>query len=494
MKVKLLERMAGALCVLLTAGLIIPVAGMAFAAEPKAAAKEEKPACSCPVHCGPGAVTLGCSACRADIGACTGKEDDASASDLSLRISPPSGWATKSAMATVRITDLSGNGFESAQVRIDKDGHWQDITDELEEKDGRYSCQIELSENGTLYLSATGYDGKGYEKSRYIECFDRTAPTLRASSDGTILRAEADDALSGVAAITIDGKAYTGLTNGVLDIPLSELDSSFAQFSIQAVDNAGNKSKAVLLKNPAYQEPAVSQAQGSKPVTAPSSAPAASAPAVSAPAASPTATEAPKTEPSHTAAPLTPDGQGEVLDYADKDGGKEFYTISTPDENVFYLVVDHERDTENVYFLNAVTESDLMALAVKEEPPAESAIPEPEPVCGCKSQCLPGAVNTSCPVCILSLKDCAGEPAPVDTPEPEPEPKKEKEGGFGLFFLVLLAASAAGGAGYYFKIYLPKKELDDAEDFDELTASDEETVNEDEGSSEEYAYEEPEEP
>lgn len=492
MKVKLLERMAGALCILLSIGLVIPLAGMAFAAEPKTAAKEEKLSCSCPVHCEPGAITLGCSACRADTGACTGKEDTA-ASDLSLRISPPSGWATKSAMATVRITDLSGNGFKSAQVRIDKNGHWQDITDELEEKEGRYSCRVELSENGTLYLSAAGYDGKVYEKSRYIECFDRTAPTLRASSDGKLLRAEADDALSGVAAITIDGKAYTELSNGTLDIPLSELDGSFAQFSIQAVDNAGNKSKAVLFKNPAYQELAGSPAQGSKPASAPSS-PAASAPAVSVPAVSPTIVETPKTEPSHTAAPLTPDGQGEVLDYADKDGGKEFYTISTPDENVFYLVIDHERDTENVYFLNAVTESDLMALAVKEEPPAESAIPEPEPVCSCKSQCLPGAVDTGCPVCILNMKGCTGEPAPIDMPEPEPEPKKEKEGGSGLFFLVLLAALAAGGAGYYFKIYLPKKELDDAEDFDELTAPEEETVNEDEGSPEEYSYEEPEEP
>lgn len=47
--------------------------------------------------------------------------------------------------------------------------------------------------------------------------------------------------------------------------------------------------------------------------------------------------------------------------------------------------------------------------------------------------------------------------------------------------LVLLMALAAGGAGYYFKIYKPKKDLDDADDFDELTGEDEEeTVNEDE--------------
>mgnify|MGYP002508413626 CR=1 FL=1 len=78
--------------------------------------------------------------------------------------------------------------------------------------------------------------------------------------------------------------------------------------------------------------------------------------------------------------PLTPDGQATVLDNATNEDGKEFYTIQTPDENVFYLIIDNQRDTENVYFLNAVTESDLMALAVKEDDaPQTDAIPAPEP-------------------------------------------------------------------------------------------------------------------
>ena len=45
---------------------------------------------------------------------------------------------------------------------------------------------------------------------------------------------------------------------------------------------------------------------------------------------------------------------------------------------------------------------------------------------------------------------------------------------------VLLAAVAVGGAGYYFKIYKPKHELDDAEDLDDLFDDDETEVNEDE--------------
>ena len=200
--------------------------------------------------------------------------------------------------------------------------------------------------------------------------------------------------------------------------------------------------------------------------------------------------------PSRTTPPLShPDGQGTVVDNATDEDGKEFYTISTPDENIFYLVIDKQRDSDNVYFLNAVTEQDLMALAQKEEDSQESAVPDPEPVCDCKEKCAPGEVNTGCPVCISDLERCAGE-----EPEPEPaadEPQEEPEqsgGGAGTLIFVLLAALAVGGAGYYFKIYRPKQELDDAEDFDELTGADEETfVNEDELPEESDEQEPPEE-
>lgn len=68
-----------------------------------------------------------------------------------------------------------------------------------------------------------------------------------------------------------------------------------------------------------------------------------------------------------------------MVDNATESDGKEFYTISTPDENVFYLVVDKQRDGNNVYFLNAVTESDLAALAQKDAAPEPVAPVEPEP-------------------------------------------------------------------------------------------------------------------
>ena len=53
--------------------------------------------------------------------------------------------------------------------------------------------------------------------------------------------------------------------------------------------------------------------------------------------------------------PFTPEGTGTVLDNATDQDGKEFFTITTADEAVFYLVIDRQRGAENVYFLNAVT-------------------------------------------------------------------------------------------------------------------------------------------
>ena len=65
----------------------------------------------------------------------------------------------------------------------------------------------------------------------------------------------------------------------------------------------------------------------------------------------PEATPAPvetEAEP-ETQNPFTPDGTGTVVDNATDEDGKEFYTITTADESVFYLVIDKQKTSENVY-------------------------------------------------------------------------------------------------------------------------------------------------
>ena len=192
---------------------------------------------------------------------------------------------------------------------------------------------------------------------------------------------------------------------------------------------------------------------------------------------------------------LTPEGTASVLDNATSGDGKEFFTFTTPAENVFYLVIDKQRQDKNVYFLNAVTEKDLMALAQTDESGASGnadstpVTPEPqkEAVCICKDKCVPGEVNADCPVCVLSWKNCKGVAHDHDSDgdgsgdTTQPQTRRKSTNG-GSLVVMLIAALGAGGAGYYFKIYKPKKELEDAEDLDELTegAEQEETVNEDE--------------
>ena len=130
-----------------------------------------------------------------------------------------------------------------------------------------------------------------------------------------------------------------------------------------------------------------------------------------------------------------------MVDKATDKDGKEFYPITTPDENIFFLVIDNQKSSENVYFLNAVTETDLLPLAEKDSE-GEAVKPQTTPA--------PGTAPET----------------PTEKPEqPEPAPKEDKADN-GLFSLLLVAAVvlAGGGAGYYLKIYKPKHQALDLED------------------------------
>ena len=132
--------------------------------------------------------------------------------------------------------------------------------------------------------------------------------------------------------------------------------------------------------------------------------------------------------------PFTPDGTGTVIDNAASGDGKEFFTVETPDGNVFYLILDRQRNTDNVYLLNAVTEDDLSSLA------------------------KPGGGRS---VSAVETQSLLQEPAPPETaPEQAADSAPAQSGGSntGLIVLIVIAVIAAGGAGYYFKIVRPKKQ------------------------------------
>lgn len=475
--------------------------------------KEQEPSCICTDLCTEGQSNPDCPVCRKDYTSCKGVP--LLQSEFSIDIVPPTGWKTKETAVEFVLTDQTDAGFEKVEVKIEKNGNWQDVTDSLIQKGNEYFGQVEIAENSTIYVSVTGKDEKVHEKSRYIECFDRTAPTVRAGVTGKLLRVQAEDDLSGVAAIYIDGEKFTDLLNETLDIGLQQLNGDVEEFAVQAVDRAGNQSRLILVKNPNDQEPkreqpeekeeqkeeCVAQTQTEKEPCPEQPAVSGTKPSVSSnTTVSNASNQMDYTKPSVSATvpkqteqreemPLTPNGQATVLDHATGEDGKEFFTITTADNNVFYLIVDRQREEENVYFLNAVTETDLLSLAQADEQPELILEPEEEPTCSCTQKCEAGDVNTLCPVCKENRKACVGE-----VPE-EPEPEA-KESNAGLILFVVLTLAVGGAVGWYFKIYRPKQEFvedddgeeEETEEFGTETINEDEEENQPEETTEDVAY------
>ena len=238
---------------------------------------------------------------------------------------------------------------------------------------------------------------------------DTEPPTVKAWIDNGMLFIEAADSGSGVEAVFIDGERINYRVDGGLMLAVSDYADEGETIEIYAIDFAGNKSETIAVEVPVTTLPP------------------------------------PQTN------PFTPPGQAEVVDQATESDGKDFYSFTTPEGNIFYLVIDHQRESDNIYFLNAVTENDLMALA---ESSNSGAIPTPAPV-------------------------PQPEPDPDPTPNPEPEPPENKGNG-GVIFIVI-AILAIGGAGYYFKVLRPKQLAASIEEDDpEYDEEDEEMEFEDE--------------
>ena len=231
--------------------------------------------------------------------------------------------------------------------------------------------------------------------------------------------------------------------NQKLEVQLKDYTSDSEYVSVQAVDPDGNKSNIVQIKNPYYkaEESANKNENGKTDKTADKS-------------ENSKTDEAAKDSNKNA---FTPAGTGEVMDNAKDGDGKEFFTIKTKNDNVFYLIVDRQRENDNVYLLNAVSESDLVALAEKGEDTSVSAVPETET-------------------------------KPEEQTEPAAETEEAKTSSdsgnnSSVFIFVFIAVLAAGGIGYYIKIYKPKHSDNSVSDDENFDGEDSEyEVNNDEDS------------
>ena len=311
---------------------------------------------------------------------------------------------------------------------------------------------------------------------------DTVPPSLEASLTDGKVQIEAADDNSGVEAVYIDENRVNSLTDGKASVILKDYAGKEKSVSVYAVDYAGNHSETVKFDNPYYTEskpeaqtstkPAQTQSAGTAAQTKPSGSSGGSTNTASGNAGNASAensgnADTGDTQEENTSSipegAFTPDGSASVLDEAQETADdKQFYTITTEAGNVFYLISDGKRDSQNVYFLNGVTEADLMALAEKGDG-SMSVIPAGD-TCTCTEKCEAGKVRTDCPVCKNDLTGCVGkETKPSEPEQPETEQPKKDTGSIGTIIFVVLALLAVGGIGYYVKIVRPKQQAADEE-------------------------------
>ncbi len=443
---------------------------------------EVEPVCTCEKKCGAYDYDKDCEVCAADYKGCEYKTPN-----VVININSPGGWHNERATVTFTVTDAAHTGnFEAAkiQAKVGQNGSWTDVTEDK---------KLEISENCTVYVQVTDQKGNTYERSRTMRCFDTTKPTLNAAVSDGLLSIQVHDTDSGAKAVYVNGYEFTELTNGTLNIRLQQFDAGYEYFTISAMDNAGNMSEVYKTKNPYYKDPADESDENPAeqlPVNAEATKPG---------SATGTVTEHTKTDSEGNTVSQTPQEQkkqamaeadaAEKAESGDKDTeneksgqGKEFYTIQTATDKVFYLIIDRDGEEELVYFLTEITENDLLNATSdnsetlpKNSAALESAIPT-------EGGALPnnnGELPEDQEQAEENIEDEENAEDTENTEETEPEEKASEPNPMVSYILMGALAIAFIGGAYYFKVVRKKKE-DFIEDEDEDEEEDEEYENEEE--------------
>lgn len=446
--------------------------------------EETEPAkCTCTEKCSQYEVDKDCEVCSKDYKECAYVNPS-----VKITIATPTGWHNDTTKVHISVEDTvkSGNFTIQMQAKVAQNGSWTDITEDM---------YVEISENSTIYVQVTDQKGKTYEKNRYIKCFDFTKPTLNAAVSDGLLSIQAHDTDSGIKAIYVNGYEFTEHTNGALNIRLQQFDAGYQYFTISAMDNAGNISEIYKTANPYYTDPETKDSNEKDPAeqlpvdasaTKPSSATA-------------QVTEHTKTDSNGNTISQTGTGTGtsstkqspstgDTTDSADKSSesstseqGKEFYTIQTASEKVFYLVIDRDGDEEKVYFLTEVSENDLLNTTSdnsetlpKNSAALESAIPVKDAALDNNNTDATGNKKQDVETVEENTEDSTEEGS-------EPETTEQKQDGSGFSYLIMgIAAVAVIGVVYVMKAKKKKENFID-DDEDELEDNYEEDYDDEDG-------------
>lgn len=441
--------------------------------------EETQPAakCTCKEKCSQYAVDEDCAVCAKDYKECAYINPS-----VKITINTPSGWHNDTTKVTVKVEDtiVSGNfTIQTVKAKVGQNGSWTDITEDM---------YIEISENSTIYVQVTDQKGKTYEKNRYIKCFDFTKPTLNAAVSDGLLSIQAHDTDSGIKAIYVNGYEFTEHTNGALNIRLQQFDAGYQYFTISAMDNAGNTSEIYKTANPYYSDPENKDSSEKDPAqqlpvdasaTKPSSATAQvtehTKTDVNGNTVSQTGsgTASRSTGTSAKQSPSTGDTSKDTDQSSDSqtsEKGKEFYTIQTASEKVFYLVIDRDGEDEKVYFLTEVSENDLLNTTTdnsetlpKNSAALESAIPTKDSALSNNNADTTGDKTQG----TESVED-SNEESTEDTSDPKEDTAKADGSSF-TYILMGIAAVAVIGVVYVVKSKKKKENfIDEDEDEDEL--------------------------
>ena len=335
----------------------------------------------------------------------------------------PEGWQNEARTLQIKVDDYSIYSSDNKEIpvtykKVDvafDDGDYIEVTE---------SMVVTITANCTLKLRALYEDGNFAYNEIKITNFDLEQPTIKATVEGEVLYLEATDQISGVKDISVNGKAFTELTEGKMCVNIKDLESTDQYISIHSDDNAGNASKEYKIKNP-YFVGEIESGQEDKSLDNPDSVEA--------------------TDPTEARVTVTDD-------YVTQ--GREFFTVDASGKT-FYLIVDRTQNQENVYLLTEAGVNDLLNFTDYNGVDVQNGdIPMYE-------------IPSSGGIKVEKSAELIDQEA---TEEEEETLTEEKPKGNSATMFIIVVIIAGVGVGYYF--LKNKKRRDDLAEAEEMDAFD----------------------